>query len=119
VTEHTERGRPAVIDPNVDTVVSKVTFVDPPSNRVRYDWYTIADELRANPMRWGMIFRNDRSSVAVALRQGAIIAMHPDLGFEFRTANNTRHPQRRCDLYARFNPDKVVGLRAAIEREDT
>jgi len=94
---------------------------EPPARRQSYDWPTIADELRKRPMEWGLIFKQDRTSLVNALRQGAITALHPDLGFQIRTANNTRVPTRKCDLYLRFNPDKVVPLRDAIRktRKDT
>lgn len=93
---------------------SPVEFEDPPETRVKYDWPLIADKLRAHPMRWAKVFDLDRTSVVNAIRQGAIAAVKPDLGFEVRTANNQRSP-RRCTLYMRYNPDKEDSLKAAIQ----
>jgi len=97
-----------------DEPVSEIAWEDPPPKRTTYDWPAIADKLRANPMEWALIFRNDRTSVVNAMRQGAIGPLHRDLGFEYRTANNIREPERRCDLYVRWNPEKVKPLREAI-----
>jgi hypothetical protein len=96
--------------------ISEVAWEDPPPKRTSYDWPVIADTLRKNPMEWALIFRNDRTSVVNAMRQGAIAPLHRDLGFEYRTANNVRLPERRCDLYVRFNPDRVKPLREAIHK---
>lgn len=89
---------------------------NPPPKRQSYDWGKIANDLRARPMEWALIFKNDRTSLVNALRQGSITALHADLGFEIRTANNTREPIRVCDLYLRYNPDKVVQLRDSIRK---
>jgi hypothetical protein len=87
---------------------------EPPPRRSTYDWAAIADELRSRPNDWALIFKGDRTSLVNALRQGGITALHPDLGFEIRTTNNTREQPRICDLYLRFNPAKVKPLREAI-----
>lgn len=97
-----------------DPVVSDVQWETPPRRKTRYDWPVIADKLRAEPMVWAKIFEQDRTSVVNAIRQGSVSAVHPDLGFEIRTTHNVREPVRRCDLYLRFNPDKVKPLRSAI-----
>lgn len=89
---------------------------EPPPKRQSYDWRRIADDLRARPMEWALIFKHDRTSLVNALRQGAIVALHPQLGFEIRTANNTRNGQRTCDLYLRYNPKKVEPLRDSVRK---
>ena len=89
---------------------------EPPPRPQSYDWGQIADDLRKRPMEWALIFKGDRTSLVNALRQGAIASLHPDLGFQTRTANNTREPIRTCDLYLRFNPDKVIPLRDSIRK---
>lgn len=94
--------------------IDKVAWANPPPRRALYDWAKIAEQLKAKPMEWGLVFKGDRTSVVNALRQGAVGAMHPEGGFEFRTANNVRDPVRTCDLYVRFNPAKVKPLRATI-----
>jgi hypothetical protein len=67
-------------------------------------------------MEWALIFKNDRTSLVNALRQGSIPVLHRDLGFEIRTANNTREPVRVCDLYLRYNPSKVEALRDSVRK---
>jgi hypothetical protein len=91
---------------------------EPPPKRQSYDWVTIADDLRARPMEWALIFKRDRTSLVNALRQGAITPLHPDLGFEIRSANNTRDEDERrvCDLYLRYNPARVMPLREDIRK---
>jgi len=74
---------------------------------VTYDWSAIADQLRSDPMQWHVVFHEGRVAISNAVRQGSVSAVHPDLGFETRTANNTRHPPRTCTLYLRYNPAKV------------
>lgn len=79
---------------------------DPPSRPTRYDWSSIAKQLRRRPTKWAKVFEQDRASLAVALRQGSIRALHPDLGFEFRTSNGTRDAKpRMCTLHARYVPE--------------
>lgn len=79
---------------------------DPPQRPTRYDWATIAKQLRRRPGTWAKVYDRDRASLAVALRQGSIKALHPDLGFEFRTSNGTRDEKpRMCTLHARYVPD--------------
>src|SRR5262245_65624582 len=87
-----------------------VTGCDPPSKSM-YDWDAISRQLRANPMKWAKIFERDRTSIVNAIRQGGVTALHPDLGFEVKTRNNLREPERVCSLYLRFNPRKRDELR--------
>jgi hypothetical protein len=84
-----------------------VTWEDPPPPRKRYDWDSIAQQLRERPGEWAKIFDYDRTSLAVAIRTHGIKALDPDLGFEVRTANNVRGTPRTCTMYLRFNPEKV------------
>lgn len=94
-----------------------LVWEDPP-RRTKYDWVKIAESLRSNPMEWAKVFDEDRSSIVVAVRQGSILTMHPDLGFETRTANNNvKAKPRTCTLYVRYNPARVKnGLTEAIIR---
>lgn len=90
-----------------ETRTSSVVWESPPeTTRNRFDWSAIADALKAEPMEWGRVFENDRTSYVNAIRQGGVKALHPDLGFEMRTTNNVREPVRLCTLYMRYNPDK-------------
>ncbi len=98
-----------------DEPTAEIEWKDPPSGRRRYDWESIADQLREHPMDWALIFERDRVSVVNAIRQGQVAPVHPDLGIELKTRNNTREPIRTCSLYLRFNPDKVDSTRQAIE----
>lgn len=87
---------------------ASVEWEDPPTKREgqRYDWESIADQLRKRPGEWGKVFDEDRTSLATSIRIKGIKALHPDKGFEVRTANNTRGHPRMCTLYVRYNPDK-------------
>ncbi len=97
-----------------DTPQADLTWETPPPPRSRrYDWETIADQLRTRPLEWAKVFDRDRTSLATAIRIKGISALHPDKGFEVRTSNNVRLPvedgkeMRLCSLYLRYNPDKV------------
>lgn len=85
--------------------VSSVEWETP--NRPRYDWAAIAEQLRSQPMEWGKVFENGPTSTVNAVRQGNVRHVRPDDGFEVRTTNNVREPERRCSFYLRFNPAKV------------
>jgi len=91
-------------DPTVP--ISSVTFRDPPVPP-KYDWPAIAAQLRERPGEWALVFKAGNASRVNAVRDGRIAAVHPDLGFEMTTVNNTRQSPRTCDLYLRFNPEKV------------
>lgn len=87
---------------------SEVTWESPPVvGQGRYDWPVIAEKLKTQPGEWAKVFDKDKTSVVNALRQGKIAVLHPDLGFEIRTANNVRKP-RTCSLYLRYMPDRAV-----------
>jgi hypothetical protein len=89
-------------------VESELTWENPPPKRNKYDWAVIAEQLRDRPGEWAKIFDRDRSSLATAIRIKGIKALHPDKGFEVRTANNTRETPRTCTMYLRYNPEKDV-----------
>jgi hypothetical protein len=89
-------------------VKKEVTWEDPPPTKKRYDWDSIARQLRERPGEWAKIFDNDRSSLATAIRIRGIKALLPDKGFEVRTANNVRGNPRTCTMYLRYNPEKDV-----------
>ena len=94
-----------------------VIWETPPERPHRYPWDEIAEELRTRPMEWAKIYEQDRATVATAIRAGSIAAVHPDLGFESQTRNNTRGTgTRTCDLYLRWNPEKE-NLSGAIREE--
>lgn len=101
--------------PDDDPIRSINGWEDPPARRKRYDWEAIARQVQAKPMQWAKVFEGGRTSQVNAIRQGSVAAVHPDLGFEVRTTNNVRVPERRCDLYLRYNPDKVKPLRQAVK----
>ena len=84
--------------------VRSVTWEEPAVPRMRYDWPAIAEELRSKPREWGKVFESDKTSIVNAIRQGAIAPLNPTLGFEIRTRNNVRYPERRCSLYMRYMP---------------
>jgi hypothetical protein len=90
-----------------DDPVSEVVWESPPrSQRGRYDWPKIASQLEQRPGEWAKIFDHGRTSIVNAIRQGAVIALLPDRGFEVRTRNNIRYPTRLCSLYLRYVPEK-------------
>lgn len=90
----------------------KITKEDPPPVREqRYDWEAIAEELRAAPKTWHKIFERDSTGFFTSIQRGEIAALRPSLGFEARSANNTRgRPRsdpagfepRTCTLYLRW-----------------
>jgi hypothetical protein len=96
--------------------ISAVEWRQPPVVG-KYDWAKIADQLRKRPMEWARVFEQDRAAISNAVKQGSVTVVHPDLGFEFRTAKNHREPPRLCDLYMRYNPDKVSPLRDAVRSQ--
>jgi hypothetical protein len=105
------------MDESGDTKMSGVVWESPPlMSRNRFDWDVIANALRSEPMEWGKVFEEDRTSVVNAIRQGAVKALRPDLGFEVRTRNNVREPVRTCTLYMRYNPDKDATRKARPAR---
>jgi hypothetical protein len=64
-------------------------------------------------MEWGQVFEQDMVSLRNAVAQGNVLAVHPALGFETKTFNNTRGrpangdepgEPRLCDLWLRYNP---------------
>lgn len=68
-----------------------------------YNWAEIAATLRKQPGQWAKVFERDRASLAVAIRQGSIVALKPEFGFQVRTRNNDRSVEpRMCTLYLRY-----------------
>jgi hypothetical protein len=88
-----------------EQLVSDVVWESPPQRR-RYDWTKIASQLEKRPREWAKIFDSDRTSIVNAIRQGAVVALLPESGFEVRTRNNVRYPVRTCSLYLRYVPEK-------------
>ena len=78
-----------------------------PPESDRPDWAAVARELRAHPGEWMLVFEHGRASWVTAVQIGHVSAVHKRLGFETRTADNTRDTPRTCTLYMRFNPDLV------------
>lgn len=91
-----------------EQLVTGVWDDPPPKRKGRYDWDSLSQTLRDNPMKWRKVFEKDRTSIAVALRQGSIRVLAPDLGYEVRTGNNVRGEPRTCTLWLRYNPEKDV-----------
>lgn len=90
-----------------DKRLSEVVWESPPPiGQGRYDWEVIADKLMTQPGEWAKVFDKDRTSIVNAIRQGKILVLRPELGFQIRTANNVRDPIRTCSLYLRYNPPK-------------
>jgi hypothetical protein len=81
-----------------------------PPRPVKPDWGQVAATLRKHPHDWLRVYSHGLETWANALMRGRIKALHPDLGFEFRTTDNVRSSPRTCSLYVRFNPDKVDAL---------
>lgn len=87
-----------------DEVISHLDFSQAPPRREKYDWESIARQLREHPGQWALVFEHGKTSTANAIRQGAVKALDPGLGFQVRTTNNQRSPQRTCTLWLRWNP---------------
>lgn len=89
-----------------------VAWQDPPEEPGKPDWSAVAATLRRHPMRWRKVYEQGRTSWKEAVSQGHVAAVHPRLGFETRTSDNTRGDPlsgepRRCTLFMRYNPDLV------------
>lgn len=81
-----------------------VEFTQPPP-RVRYDWQSVAEQLREKPGEWARVFTNGPVSAVNSLRQG--VSALPLDEFEFRTSNNNKKAvPRTCDLWVRYTPKK-------------
>lgn len=83
----------------------------PPSGRNGnhpYDWRQVAEDLRAAPGEWHLVFENDRHTLAHAISQNGIVALRSSKGFETSTRNNVRHEDgsRTCDLWMRYVPEQ-------------
>lgn len=82
---------------------SSLMFVkDPPRERHRFDWDTVAVQLRKRPGEWALIFKDGPETLATSARNG--VKALPLDEFEFRTADNKRTTPRTCTLYARYIP---------------
>lgn len=81
---------------------------EPPPKKETRDYDAISKGLQRNPMKWRK-FEQERTTVPNAIKAGKIPALHPSLGFEVETRNNTRGPigPRMCTMFIRFNPDKT------------
>ena len=78
--------------------------VPPPEGRNKYDWPAIAVLLQSRPGQWAKIFDEDRVSIVNAIRQGSVRILAPENGYQIRTRNNVRYPERKCTLYMRYVP---------------
>lgn len=91
---------------------TKIVKKDPPPKKVpRYDWAAIAEQLKADPGVWHQIYEKDKTGYAVAVSNDDIAPLRSSLGFQVRTANNTRGrpangtdpgEARTCSLYLRW-----------------
>ncbi len=95
---------------------TKVKFGDPPPSAQGnhlYDWSAIADQLRARPEQWALVFTDDKNSLVTAIRIDGIAALRKSKGFQVRTRNNKRPINektgkplpRTCDLWMRYVPE--------------
>jgi hypothetical protein len=82
-----------------------VAWEAPPDHRDKVRWPEVAAELRAHPMEWLKVFENGRTTAKEAVSQGHVPSVHPMLGFETKTTDNTRGTPRTCTLFMRYNPD--------------
>jgi len=84
--------------------VVSVEFTQPPP-MTRYDWQSVADELRQKPNEWARVFKDGPVSAVNSLRQG--VAALPPEEFKFRTSNNDKTARpRTCDLWIMYTPRK-------------
>jgi hypothetical protein len=79
-------------------------FIRHPPTRGSYDWPVIADVLRQNPGKWTLAFRQEKYSIAVAIRNGSIRSLLREDGFKVATRNNSRSKPRMCDIYLSYDP---------------
>lgn len=95
-----------------------VDFSKPLPRRMNqtHNWDAVAEGLRSTPNEWGVVAEVIKSSTVNAIRQGSVRALAPELGFEIRTRNNVREPERTCQLWMRYNPSKDDQVRSAIRR---
>jgi hypothetical protein len=77
-----------------------------------FDWYAVADDLRAHPGQWLKIFDDRSIAIVNAIRQAEIRALRPvhrrgqpGFGFEVMTRNNKAGPPRVCSMYLRWVPE--------------
>lgn len=89
-------------------------FTKHPPGRGSYDWPTVAEVLRQNPGKWTLAFRQERYSLAVAIRNGSIRALMPDKGFRVVTRNNSRTRPRLADIYLSYQPQEDKQLKGRI-----
>lgn len=81
----------------------------PPEPARRYDWEAIAEELRADPNEWHLVFTQDRHSLVIAINKGNIAAFNKSNEFHVKTranANRNGDGPRMCDLYMQYVPNK-------------
>lgn len=98
------------------SMTDKITWVNPPEKKV-YDWVAIAETLRSRPNEWALIFEHDRASLVSAIRNGGIVALTGDKGFQIKTRRNDRTGDvRMCDLYLRYVPENDVALHPRSKR---
>lgn len=81
-----------------------VAWEEPP-DLPKVDWPEVAALLRQHPMEWLKVFQHGRTAAKEAVSQGHVPSVHPRLGFETRTTDNTRGSPRTCTLFMRYNPD--------------
>lgn len=81
----------------------------PPPPGHGYRWPELAEQLRANPDEWLLVFEDGPVSVINAIRQASIAVLTPirmrkdtHPGFEVRTRNNRVGPPKTADFYLRW-----------------
>lgn len=85
-------------------------FEDPPPvPGGRYDWTRIARRATRKPGEWVQVYKVDRQTYAVAIRNNKIAALKRENGFQSRTASNNK-TDRTCSLWVRYNPETDTRL---------
>ena len=90
-------------------LVKKISWEDPPrARRDMNDWPSLARKLRTRPGQWAKVWDDGPISVVNAIRQGGIVALAPEKGFQARTRNNhvNEDGSRSCTLYLRYVPNE-------------
>lgn len=69
----------------------KLVFKDPPPEKRDYQWEAVAEQLRERPGEWALVHRDLPASVPWAVNAGRISHVHPDRGFQARSAGGYDH----------------------------
>ena len=98
----------------------EIQFGDPPTTTRsgNFDWDSVAEQLRAKPGEWALVFEDGRYTLVTSMSGGSVSAfrikpsvMERDPRFEYMTTNNHwgDDGRRRCDLWMRYvDPKRKV-----------